>query len=57
MIIETTDNRFFEVRTNGTYDHVYEGVEVKKVRGTFVAKKNARRTLVRKLASRIVTGA
>ena len=56
MIIETTANQFFRVRETGSanLDHVWHGVEVKRVRGTFVDKAKARETLVRKVGARVV---
>ena len=56
MIIETSCNHFFRVtETNdANLSHVWYGVEVKRVKGEFVPKKNARTTLVRKAATRIV---
>ena len=56
MIIETSDNRFFNVRETGDVNlaHVWIGIEVKKVRGAYEPKAKARATLVRKAASRIV---
>jgi hypothetical protein len=59
VIIETTDNRFFNVRETGDANlaHVWIGIEVKRVRGAYEPKAKARPTLVRKEASRIVVGA
>jgi hypothetical protein len=56
MIIETSDNRFYRVteNTDPALSHVWNGVEVKKARGGFVDKKNARETLVRKAASKVI---
>ena len=56
MIIETSCNRFYKVRETGDADlaHVWLGVEQKRVRGSFVPKKNAVEVLVRKAATRIV---
>lgn len=56
MIIETSANRFYSVRdtNDASLAHVWFGVEVKKVRGDFIPKKNARQELVRKEASRTV---
>ena len=44
MIIQTSDNRFYRVTENTDPDlsHVWNGVEVKRARGVFVDKKNAR---------------
>ena len=55
-IIQTSDNRFYRVtETNdANLAHVWNGVEVKRLRGDFVDKKNARPTLVRKAASHLV---
>lgn len=59
MVIETSCNRFYRVTETGNPDlaHVWMGVEVKRVRGQFVDKKNARQELVRKAATRIVEAA
>lgn len=59
MIIETSDNRFYSVAETGIagLSHVWYGVEMKRVRGEFVAKANARQELVRKAAARIVEAA
>lgn len=56
MIIETSSNQLFKVRETGSADlaHVWYGVEVKRVKGDYVAKKHARETLVRKAACNIV---
>lgn len=56
MIIETSANQFFRVTETGDVNlsHVWNGVEVKKVKGTFVDKKNSRSVLVRKEATRVV---
>jgi hypothetical protein len=56
MIIETSSNQFFQVLETGdaSLAHVWSGVEVKRVKGAFVPKKNARQVLVRKEASRMV---
>jgi hypothetical protein len=56
MIIETSANQTFRVTETGDAGlaHVWNGVEVKKVRGAWVDKKNARSVLVRKEASRVV---
>lgn len=56
MIIETSANRFYRVTETGSPDlaHVWTGTEVKRVRGEYVAKKNARPELVRKAASHVV---
>lgn len=56
MIIETSDNRFYQVRETGDANlaHVWVGHAVKRVKGAWVAKAKARTELVRKAASRIV---
>lgn len=56
MIIETSCNHLYRVRdtNDANLAHVWFGVEVKRVKGAFVPKKNARETLVRKAASRVV---
>lgn len=58
MIIETSSNQFYRVRETGSADlaHVWHGIAVKRVKGAWVAKANAREILVRKAASRIVEG-
>lgn len=54
-IVETSSNQFFRVEPAGPgLDHVWEGVEVKKVKGEWIPKVNARPMLVRKAAARIV---
>lgn len=58
-IIETSDNRFYQVAETGSADlaHVWTGIEVKLVsgrKGTWAPKKNARPELVRKAATRVV---
>lgn len=56
MIIETSSNRFYRVTETGhpNLEHVWNGVEVKRVRGEWVDKKNARTELVRKAATSVV---
>lgn len=56
-IIETSANHLYRITpTNDpALSHVWIGVEVKMVRGRYIDKKNARATLVRIAASRIVT--
>ncbi|MGD0106321.1 MAG: hypothetical protein ABSC06_20110 [Rhodopila sp.] len=56
MIIETSGNQLYRVKETGDADlaHVWLGIEVKKVRGAYVPKARARKTLVRKAATRIV---
>ena len=55
MIIETSNNQIFQVREAGAdLDHVWLGVEVKRVKGGFAPKKNAREILVRKAACRVI---
>lgn len=56
MIIETTNNRFYRVEETNQegLDHVWFGFEVKRTRDGFARKVRARRTLVRKEASRVV---
>jgi hypothetical protein len=55
MIIETSN---YQVREAGAgLQHVWLGVEVKRVKGGFAPKAKAREVLVRKEASHIVTGA
>lgn len=56
MIIETSCNHLYRVEETGDDNlaHVWFGVEVKRVRGEYVPKVKARKTLVRKEASRVV---
>jgi hypothetical protein len=56
MIVEDTQNRFFLVRDTGDANlaHVWFGIEVKRAKGGFAPKKNARETLVRRAGCRIV---
>lgn len=56
MIIETSANQLFRVTETGDAElaHVWNGVEVKKVRGAWIDKKSARPQLVRKEATRVV---
>lgn len=56
MIIETSSNRFYRVVEieNPDLAHCWMGIEVKRVRGEFVPKKNAYSELVRKAATRVV---
>ena len=56
MIIETSDNRFFRVvETSAPMPpHVWIGLEMKRLRGQWVAKANAKPQLVRKAATKIV---
>lgn len=56
FIIETSDNRFYRVFATGDadLDHVWYGFEVKNVHGRWIDKKNARKELVRKAATRVV---
>jgi hypothetical protein len=54
MIIETSGNQLFSVRDSADYDHAWVGIEVKKVKGKYVAKAKARTILVRKAATRII---
>ena len=55
-IIETSCNRKYAVTETRQSDlsHVWFGCEVKLVRGIWQPKKNARRELVRKEASRVI---
>lgn len=56
MIIETSANQFYRVteHPDANLSHVYCGVAVKKVRGVWVNRANAREQLVRKAATRFV---
>ena len=56
MIIETSCNCFYQVTdfTDPNLAHVWNGIEVKRVKGAWVPKKNARPSLVRKEASRLI---
>lgn len=55
-VVETLANQFFQVRDAGTadLDHVFLGVEVKRVKGGFAPKAKAREIAVRKLGTRVV---
>lgn len=59
QIIEDTANRLYAVEETGdaALAHVWFGIEVKRIRGAYVPKKNARRQLVRKEATRVVAEA
>lgn len=59
MIIETSANQFYRVTETGCAElsHVWNGVQVKKVRGEWIAKKSARPELVRKAATKIIEAA
>jgi len=56
MIIETSANQFFRVTETNSPElsHCWLGVAVKKSRGVWVNKANAREILVRKEATRVV---
>lgn len=54
MIIETSSNQLFRVKDIVGIEHAWEGVEVKRVRGGFESKKNAKPILVRKAATKII---
>lgn len=56
MIIETSDNRFYRVTEIGdmALAHAWTGMPVKRVKGQWLIKANARPELVRKAATRIV---
>lgn len=54
MIVETSSNQFFRVSEAPGIDHAWTGVAVKRVKGVWVEKANARPGLVRKLSTRIV---
>lgn len=54
-VIETLAGQLFQVRDTGPeLDHVWNGIEVKRSKGTFVPKAKAREILVRKLGTRVV---
>lgn len=55
--IETLAGQFYRVRDTdkAELDHVWLGVEVKRVRGGFADKAKAREILVRKLGTRAVS--
>lgn len=55
-IIETSDNRFYQVKdaTASGCEHLFLGVQVKRAKGEWIAKRGARTELVRKAATRIV---
>ena len=59
MIIETSANQFFRVTEHDdpALAHVYCGVAVKRVRGVWVKKANAREILVGKAGSKIIEAA
>lgn len=50
MIIETAAGQNFQVTDTGDADtrHVWHGIEVKRSKGKWVVKKNARSILIRK---------
>lgn len=56
MIIETAAGQFFNVSETGDADlsHVWNGIEVKRSKGVWVPKKNARPILVRKQGSKVI---
>lgn len=55
MIIQTTCSRLFQVSPAGPgLDHVWTGVEVRRVKGGFAPKAKAKPTLVRKAGARPV---
>lgn len=55
-VIETTCNQLFRIRETGRPElaHVWHGVPVKRARGGFADKVNAREILVRKAGARFV---
>jgi hypothetical protein len=55
-IIETSANRFYAVTEydDAALSHVWSGIAVKKVRGSWQAKANARVEMVRKAGCRVV---
>lgn len=59
MIIETSDNRFFQVRETNEpgLSHVWLGTAVKRTKSGFVPKAKAREILVRKAGSRVIAQA
>ncbi len=57
-VVETSDNRFFRVTDAGAdLDHVWIGLEVKRIKDGWAPKSKAREQLVRKAASRLVEAA
>ena len=56
MVVETSSNQFFSVAEIATpgLEHVWLGIEVKKVKGEYVPKAKARPILVRKYGCRVV---
>lgn len=56
MIIQTSAGHLYRVTETNDPElaHVWFGTEVKRAKGEYVPKKNARKTLVRKEASRMV---
>lgn len=59
LIIETSAGQTFRVTEPKFSDlaHVYDGIEVKRVKGEWVEKKNARPMLVRKTGCRVLIAA
>jgi len=53
LIIETSSNQLFRVREDGMA-HAWLGIEVKRAKGGFVPKTNAREITVRKAFTRLV---
>lgn len=54
-IVETLANQLFQVRDLPDVDHVWMGIEVKRVKGGFAPKAKAREILVRKLGCRVIS--
>ncbi|MFC7700933.1 hypothetical protein ACFQX9_30155 [Bradyrhizobium sp. GCM10028915] len=57
-IIETSANQFYRVTETGDANlaHVWNGVQVKRVKGGWADKAKARTELVRKVGCRVVEG-
>lgn len=55
-VVETTSNRLYFVKETGNADlaHVWDGLEVKRVKDGYAVKKNARPELVSKAGCKVV---
>jgi len=57
LIVETSDNRLFEVRDAGDdYPHAWIGHEVKKTKAGYVPKARSREILVRRAGCKFING-
>ena len=56
MIIETSGNKLYSVTpyADAALAHVWQGVEVKLIKGEYVAKAKAKPMMIRKAATHIV---